>query len=64
MHDDSEHHQIKNSNKCSLYGDTMPLRKTCMWHVNPLPIILYIPLDSSVLVLEYKYSMNTHKGFE
>ena len=23
--DDSERHQIKNSNKCSLYGGTMPL---------------------------------------
>ena len=24
--DDCERHQIKNSNKCSLYGGTMPLR--------------------------------------
>ena len=28
--DDSEHHQIKNSNKCSLYGGTMPLRHWTM----------------------------------
>ena len=25
--DDSEHHQIKNSKKCSLYGGTMPLNQ-------------------------------------
>ena len=31
--DDCERHQFKNSNKCSLYGDTMPLTHAAAVHV-------------------------------
>ena len=46
MRDDCEHHQFKNSNKCSLYGGTMPLRA---WTANAKQKVVGLNLSVKIV---------------